>query len=113
MWAISSGVAARSQAAWSIADRRRGLWPTSGIRLSPSPWSIAFRYSSKFSQLHGTTAASERTGMSSTQQNVASIASRCSGRRGAKVSPQLPMRTVVTPCQIEEVQSLSQKGWAS
>ena len=75
--------------------------------------SIAFRYSSKFSQVHGTTDARERTGMSSTQQNVASIASRCSGRSGARVSPQLPMRTVVTPCQIEEVQSLSQKGCAS
>ena len=25
MWAISSGVAARSHAAWSIAERRRGL----------------------------------------------------------------------------------------
>jgi len=41
MWAISSAVAALSQAAWSIADRRSGLWPTSGIRFSPRPWSIA------------------------------------------------------------------------
>ena len=33
--------------------------------------------------------------------------------RGARVRPQLPMRTVVTPCQIDEVQSLSQNGCAS
>src|SRR5207249_8811519 len=47
--------------------------------------------------------------LSSTQQNVASIGSRCSGRSGASVSPQLPMSAVVTPCQTEDVQSRSQK----
>ena len=111
--AISSPVAARSQAAFPMAPRRRGLCPTSGIMFTPSPWSIASRYSSKVSQLQRSTAARDFTGKSSTQQKVASIGSRCSGRSGASVSPQLPVRTVVTPCQTDEVQSLSQKGWAS
>ena len=70
-------------------------------------------YSPKVSQLQRSTAARDFTGKSSTQQKVASIASRCSGRRGASVSPQLPVRTVVTPCQTEDVHNLSQKGWAS
>ena len=75
--------------------------------------SMALRYSSKFSHVHGNTPASERNGRSSTQQKVASIDSRCSGRRGASVRPQLPVSTVVTPCQMEDVQSRSQNGWAS
>ena len=79
----------------------------------PRPMSIALRYSSKVCHVHGSTALSDLTGRSSTQQNVASIGSRCSGRNGASVSPQLPMSAVVTPCQTEDVQSRSQKGWAS
>ena len=113
MAAISSGVAARSHASWSMTLRRSGLWPTRGIMLTPSPMSMAFRNSSKLCHVQGSTALSERTGRSSTQQKVASIASRCSGRSGASVSPQLPVRTVVTPCQMEDVQSRSQKGWTS
>ena len=72
--------------------------------------SIAFMNWSKLSHVQGSTALSDRTGKSSTQQNVASIASRCSGRSGASVRPQLPVRTVVTPCQTEDVQSRSQNG---
>lgn len=113
MAAISSGVAARSQAAPSMTERRSGLWPTRGIMLTPSPMSMAFRNSSKLCHVQGSTAASELTGRSSTQQKVASIVSRCSGRSGASVSPQLPVSTVVTPCQMEDVQSRSQKGWTS
>ncbi len=113
MVAISSARAARSHAASLMAPRRRGLCPTSGIMFTPSPWSMASMYSPKVSQVQGSTAARAFTGRSSTQQKVASIASRCSGLSGASVSPQLPVRTVVTPCQMEEVQSLSQKGCAS
>ena len=32
---------------------------------------------------------------------------------GARVSPQLPVSTVVTPCQMDDVQRRSQNGWAS
>ena len=81
--------------------------------LAPSPMSIASRNSPKDCHVHGSTALSDRTGRSSTQQNVASIVSRCSGRSGASVRPQLPISTEVTPCQIEEVQSRSQNGCAS
>jgi len=83
------------------------------MRFMPSPMSIALRYSSKVCHVHGSTALSERTGRSSTQQNVASMASRCSGRSGASVRPQLPISAVVTPCQTEDVQSRSQNGCAS
>jgi hypothetical protein len=51
--------------------------------------------------------------MSSTQQNVASIGSRCAGRSGASVSPQFPVSTLVTPCQMDDVQRRSQNGCAS
>jgi len=81
--------------------------------LTPSPMSMASRNWPKLSHVHGSTALSERTGRSSTQQNVASMVSRCSGRSGASVRPQLPISTEVTPCQIEDVQSRSQNGWAS
>ena len=110
---VSSSVAARSQAALSMALRRSGLCPTSGIMLTPSPMSMASRNSPNVCHVHGSTLLSERNGRSSTQQNVASIGSRCSGRSGASVRPQLPVSTVVTPCQTEEVHSRSQKGWAS
>ena len=74
---------------------------------------MASMYSAKLSQFQGSTAARDFTGRSSTQQKVASIASRCSGFNGARVSPQLPVRTVVTPCHTEDVHSLSQNGCAS
>ena len=35
------------------------------------------------------------------------------GRTGAKVTPQLPRTTVVTPCQHEELAAGSQNSWAS
>ena len=69
---------------------------------------MASMKSPNVSQFQGMT--SERcSGKSSTQQKVASIASRCSGRRGASVSPQFPASTVVTPCQMDGVQSLSRR----
>ena len=39
--------------------------------------------------------------------------SRCSGRVGATPKPQLPMTTLVTPCQLDGVRSPSQRIWAS
>jgi hypothetical protein len=74
---------------------------------------MASRNWPKLCHVHGRTALSECTGRSSTQQNVASIVSRCSGRSGASVRPQLPMRTDVTPCQMEDVHRRSQNGCAS
>ena len=39
--------------------------------------------------------------------------SRCSGRVGAMPKPQLPITTLVTPCQLDGVRSPSQRIWAS
>ena len=39
--------------------------------------------------------------------------SRCSGRHGATVKPQLPMTTVVTPCHGDGLADGSQKSWQS
>ncbi len=37
----------------------------------------------------------------------------CSGRTGAKPTPQLPITAVVTPCQLEGASSGSQVAWPS
>ena len=52
-------------------------------------------------------------GMSSARSRF--LTTRCfsSGRQGARVKPQLPITTVVTPCQQEQVPRGSQATWAS
>ena len=52
-------------------------------------------------------------GMSSTDSISLARNSRSSGLQGAKVTPQLPITTEVTPCQHGEVASGSQQICAS
>ena len=49
----------------------------------------------------------------STRARVLIIHSWSSGRQGARVNPQLPVMTVVIPCQEDDVASGSQSSWAS
>src|SRR5262249_35992280 len=51
--------------------------------------------------------------MSSARSMLFTIRSRCFDLPGASVKPQLPMTTVVTPCQQEQLPSGSQNTWAS
>ena len=51
--------------------------------------------------------------MSSTVSIIAARVPRSAGLQGAKVTPQLPIITVVTPCQLTGVSSGSQPIWAS
>ena len=52
-------------------------------------------------------------GMSSTDSIISARYSRSSGLQGANVTPQLPITTVVTPCQHDEVPIGSHASWAS
>ena len=52
-------------------------------------------------------------GMSSTAVRQRANHSRSSGRHGARAKPQLPMITVVTPCQQEQLPIGSHATWAS
>ena len=65
--------------------------------------SIASRYCGNVSQLHWMPSASAEPGMSSTLSISEISQSRRSGRAGAKPTPQLPITSVVTPCQHEGV----------
>ena len=53
--------------------------------------------SGKVSQFHGSPAVSTTSGMSSTPSISSTSIFRCSGRQGAKPTPQLPISAVVTP----------------
>ena len=75
--------------------------------------STASRYSGKVSQLHSMPAARAAGGDVLGPLEVAHDERPRVGRAGARVKPQLPMTTVVTPCQHELVPSGSQKTWAS
>ncbi len=58
-------------------------------------------YWGKVSQVHLMPSARAAPGMSSTP-SISSISQSCwSGFTGAKPTPQLPMTTVVTPCQLD------------
>ena len=52
-------------------------------------------------------------GMSSARSRLRTTRCRSSGRQGASVKPQLPMTTLVTPCQHEHVPSGSHATCAS
>ena len=75
--------------------------------------SMASRYSGKDSQFQRMPSASAAPGMSSTPSIRPMSHSWRSGETGAKPTPQLPMTTVVTPCQEEGVRSGSQVAWPS
>ena len=55
----------------------------------------------------------ESAGMSSTDSMSLASSSWSVGLTGAKVTPQLPTTTEVTPCQHDELQGASQATWAS
>ncbi len=75
--------------------------------------STASRYSGKLSHSQWIPSASAVPGMSSTPSINLIRYSWLPGRTGAKPTPQLPITTVVTPCQHEGVSSESQVTWPS
>ena len=75
--------------------------------------STASRYSGNDSKVHGMPAVNASTDMPSTFSNVSAIVAWCSGRVGAMPKPQLPMTTLVTPCQLDGVRSRSHSTCAS
>ena len=75
--------------------------------------SSASRYSGKVSQSHFIPSANAVPGISSTPSIRPMSQSCLSFFAGAKPTPQLPMTTVVTPCQLDGPISLSQVAWPS
>ena len=71
------------------------------------------RYSGKVSKVQSMPATRASNAMPSTFSSVRAMVSRCSGRVGAMPNPQLPMTTLVTPCQHDGVRSGSHRTWAS
>ena len=75
--------------------------------------STASRYSGNVSQPHWIPSDSAAPGMSSTP-SISPISQSClSGCTGAKPTPQLPITTVVTPCQHDGVSIGSHVIWPS
>ena len=75
--------------------------------------SSSSRYSGNVSQFHVMPSASAVPGMSSTP-SMSWISQSCrSGCAGANPTPQLPITTVVTPCQLDGDTSGSQVAWPS
>ena len=75
--------------------------------------STSSRYSPKVSQFQLIPSASAVPGMSSTPSISWMSQARSVSRAGANPTPQLPMTTVVTPCQPEGDTSGSQVAWPS
>ena len=75
--------------------------------------SSASRYSPKLSHCQSMPSCKAVPGMSSTPSISSMRKSWESGRTGAKPTPQLPITTVVTPCQLEGDISGSQVAWPS
>ena len=75
--------------------------------------SSASRYSGKLSQSQSMPSWSAVPGMSSTPSISSMRKPSAPGRTGAKPTPQLPITTVVTPCQLDGVSSGSQVTWPS
>jgi hypothetical protein len=111
---ISAPVASRSAASSPSTYSRSGVWPSMTATFSFG-WvcSTASRYSGKVSNVHGMPANSASTDIPSTFSSVLAMVSRPAGRVGAIPKPQLPMTTVVTPCQDEGVRSGSHSTCAS
>ena len=78
-----------------------GTWVPTSIAFGTL--STASRNSGKVSQSHRMPADNAAPGMSSTPSIRPISQSRFAGRTGANPTPQLPMTTVVTPCQHEGV----------
>ncbi len=75
--------------------------------------SIDDKYSPYVSQSQRMPVMIDLAGMSSTDSIRRARNSRSSGLQGAKVTPQLPITTEVTPCQHGDVASGSQEICAS
>ncbi len=115
MRAMSSAVAGSFAAPRSpITNARTAPW---GICAATSTArgmrSRASRYSGTLSQSHVIASRSDAPGMPSTP-SMRPINQSCrSGAAGANPTPQLPITTVVTPCQIDGVSSGSHVTWPS
>ena len=75
--------------------------------------STVARYSGKVSHVQSIPAIIASVGMSSTAVRQRANHSRSLGVHGASAKPQLPMITVVTPCQQEQLPSRSHATCAS
>ena len=95
----------------SRAPRRAA--PACRRRAASASRSTASRYSGNVSHSHWMPADSAAPGMSSTPSIRPMSQSCLSGCTGAKPTPQLPITTVVTPCQHVGVSSGSQVTWPS
>ena len=71
------------------------------------------RNSGKVTQSHGMPACIVLRGTASFRERLSMVRSRSSGLQGAKPKPQLPMTTLVTPCQPDMVHHGSQNNWLS
>jgi hypothetical protein len=76
-------------------------------------WSSASRYSATDSQSQWIASRSDAPGMPSTPSMSPMSQSCRSGAAGANPTPQLPITTVVTPCQIDGVSNGSHVTWPS
>ena len=111
--ASSSSLHLRSVAASPITARLSAEWPTMKAVLIASPPSSRSRYSAVVRQSHGTPCSSASRGMPSTRASIRMRYSPESPDSGATVNPQLPPRTVVTPCSGDGDSVGSQKPWTS
>ncbi len=75
--------------------------------------SSASRNSGKVSHDQSMPLRNTDDGMSSTLSIISMSQSRRSGAHGAKPTEQLPITTVVTPCQHDGERSPSQNAWPS
>ena len=71
------------------------------------------RNSGKVTQSHGMPARIVFSGTASLRERLSIARSRSSGLHGAKPKPQLPITTLVTPCQPDIVHHGSQNTWLS
>ena len=71
------------------------------------------RNSGKVVQLHLMPASMAAGGMSSARWRLRTTRCLSFSAQGASVKPQLPITTLVMPCQQDDVPSGSQKTWAS
>ena len=71
------------------------------------------RNSGNVTQSHGMPARIVLSGTASFRDTVSIARSWSSGRHGAKPKPQLPITTLVTPCQPDIVHHGSQNTWLS
>jgi hypothetical protein len=91
-----------------------GASGTNAITLTPfGVRPMLSRNSGNVSQSHGMPACIVLSGTASFRERLSIARSRSSGRHGAKPKPQLPMTTLVTPCQPDMVHQGSQNTWLS